>query len=92
MKSREIPLHVFLRDSASPLDLLELNDALEVLAGQCPRAAQVVELKFFGGLSGQEMAEQLGVSLRTVNNDWRFAKAWLYRALHPDGEDRNNDD
>ena len=78
---RGIPLHMSVPDDASFLDILELNDAMEKLAADNPRAAEVVEMKFFGGLSGEEMAEQLGVSLRTVNNDWRFAKAWLYRTL-----------
>ena len=41
----------------------------------------VVELRFFGGLSMDEAAQALGVSLRTVHNDWAFARAWLYRAL-----------
>ncbi len=68
------------------LDTLELNDALEVLSEQRPRSAQVVELKFFGGLTSDEISEQLCVSVRTVKNDWRFAKAWLYRELsgYPD--------
>jgi RNA polymerase sigma factor (TIGR02999 family) len=78
---RGIPLHISVADDANTLDLLELNDSLETLAKEAPRAAQVVELKFFGGLTGEEIAEQLDVSLRTVNNDWRFAKAWLYREL-----------
>ena len=78
---RGVPLHISVADSANQLDILELNDALEALNQENPRAAQVVELKFFGGLSGEEIAKQLGVSLRTVNNDWRFAKAWLYRTL-----------
>ena len=63
------------------LDLIELNDALELLQEQHPRAAQVVELRFFGGLSAQEVAEHLNVSLSTVNSDWRFSKAWLFRTL-----------
>ena len=54
---------------------------MEVFAKERPRAAKIVELKFFGGLTGEEIAEQLGISLRTVRNDWRFAKAWLYREL-----------
>lgn len=75
------PLHISVADSASQLDVLELNDALEALAADNRRAAHVVELKYFGGLSGDEIANQLSISLRTVNNDWRFAKAWLYRTL-----------
>ena len=82
---RGIPLHISVADSARLLDVLELNDALVALGETHARAAEVVELKFFGGLSGQEISEQLDVSLRTVNNDWRFAKAWLYRTLS--GED-----
>lgn len=79
-------MHISVADSARQLDVLELNDALEALASANQRAAQVVELKFFGGLSGEEIAEQLDVSLRTVNLDWRFAKAWLYRTLSTDSE------
>jgi len=45
------------------------------------RSGRVVELRFFGGLSMEETAQALGVSLRTVHNDWAFARAWLYRAL-----------
>ena len=78
---RGLPLLVDSVEVAGGLDVIELNDALEQLGAQSERAAQVVELKFFGGLSGEEIAQRLDVSLRTVNNDWRFAKAWLYRAL-----------
>ncbi|QDV69809.1 RNA polymerase sigma factor [Rosistilla carotiformis] len=83
---RGIPLHVSVADNAKGLDVLILNDALEALAKELPRAARIVELKFFGGLKGEEIAEQLNISLRTVNNDWKFAKAWLYRELGPDDE------
>ncbi len=89
---RGIPLHISVADSARQLDVLELNDALEVLGAENVRAAQVVELKFFGGLSGEEIAERLGTSLRTVNNDWRFAKAWLYRTLSNDSEGKPSDE
>lgn len=80
-------LHLSIADDANKLDVLELNDALDLLGKQRPRAAQVVERKFFGGLTGEEIAEQLGVSLRTVKSDWRFAKAWLYRELGSDQDD-----
>ena len=63
------------------LDLLALDEAMERLADFHERAARVVELRFFGGLSRQEVAEFLGVSLRTVGDDWRLARAWLRREL-----------
>lgn len=62
-------------------DLLAVDTALEKLAVEDPRKAQVVELRFFGGLSVEETAAALGVSARTVRGDWAFARAWLYRAL-----------
>lgn len=62
-------------------DLAAVDDALRRLAEYDPRRARVVELKFFGGLSMEEIAQTLDVSLRTVHNDWTFARAWLYRAL-----------
>ena len=86
-KGRGKELHVSIVDNANVLDVLELNDALERLGEQHPRAAQVVELKFFGGLTSEEIGEQVGVSLRTVKSDWRFAKAWLYRELGSDQDD-----
>ena len=63
------------------IDVIELNDAIDSLARHRARAAQIVELKFFGGLTCQEIGDQLDVSIRTVKSDWRFAKAWLYRQL-----------
>lgn len=69
---------------ARSFDVLEINDSLERLSALNQRAAQVVDLKFFGGLTCQEISEQLEVSVRTVKNDWRFAKAWLYRQLGPE--------
>jgi RNA polymerase sigma-70 factor (ECF subfamily) len=62
-------------------DLLAVDMALDRLAVEDPRKAQVVELRFFGGLSVDETAAALGVSARTVHTDWAFARAWLYRAL-----------
>jgi RNA polymerase sigma-70 factor (ECF subfamily) len=62
-------------------DLVALDDALKTLADIDPRKAQVVELRFFGGLSVEETAEVLKVSPVTVMRDWNTAKAWLYREL-----------
>jgi RNA polymerase sigma factor (TIGR02999 family) len=62
-------------------DLEAVDEALQRLALEDPRKAQVVELRFFGGLSMDEIARTLGVSLRTAQNDWAFARAWLYLAL-----------
>lgn len=63
------------------LDLVAVDRALEKLAAEDARKARVVELRFFGGLSMEETAQTLGVSLRTAHSDWAFARAWLYRAL-----------
>src|SRR5436190_6607706 len=63
------------------LDLVAVDAALEKLAAEDPRKAQVVELRFFGGLSMEQTAQTLGVSLRTAHSDWAFARAWLYREL-----------
>ena len=62
-------------------DLVAINEALEKLATEDSRKARVVELRFFGGLSMEETAQALGISLRTAHADWAFARAWLYRAL-----------
>jgi RNA polymerase sigma factor (TIGR02999 family) len=62
-------------------DLVALDDALTALASLDPRKGQVVELRFFGGLSVEETAASLGVSEGTVLRDWRLAKAWLLHEL-----------
>jgi RNA polymerase sigma factor (TIGR02999 family) len=62
---------------AQGLDVIDLHQALERLAAVYPRQAQVVTLRFFGGLSVPEVVETLGVSDTTVESDWRFARAWL---------------
>ena len=59
------------------LDVIDLHESLERLAQAHPRQAQVVTLRFFGGLSVPEIAESLDVSDTTVEGDWRFARAWL---------------
>jgi RNA polymerase sigma factor (sigma-70 family) len=68
----------------SGLDAEDIEQALTRLAELDPRATRVVELRFFGGLSEIEIAEVLGVTERTVRNDWRMARAWLRVEL---GED-----
>jgi RNA polymerase sigma factor (TIGR02999 family) len=62
-------------------ELVALDDALSALSAIDPRKAQMVELRFFGGLSVEETAEVLKVSVETVARDWRLAKAWLRRQL-----------
>jgi RNA polymerase sigma factor (TIGR02999 family) len=72
----------------SGVDLVALDDALNALAKFDPRKSQMVELRFFGGLSVEETAEVLKVSPETVMRDWKFARAWLARELSgekPDG-------
>jgi RNA polymerase sigma factor (TIGR02999 family) len=66
---------------ADPVDLLALDEALDKLAGEYPRTAEVVTLRFFGELSVEETADALGVSPRTVDSEWQFARAWLHREL-----------
>lgn len=67
-----------------PGELLEINEAMEQLAQEEPRMAEVVGLRYFVGLTIDETAEALGVSPRTVDLDWRIARAWLHRALSDD--------
>jgi RNA polymerase sigma factor (TIGR02999 family) len=62
-------------------ELVALDDALSALSAMDPRKGQVVELRFFGGLSVEESAEVLKVSVETVMRDWRLAKVWLRREL-----------
>ena len=62
-------------------DLVALDDALKILHAQDPRKGQVVELRFFGGLSVEETAAVLKVSPETVTRDWRLARSWLRREL-----------
>lgn len=61
--------------------VLDLDDALSLLAKRDKRAARVVEMRFFGGLALPEIAQTLDVGLRTVERDWEFARAWLHREL-----------
>jgi len=62
--------------------IVDLHEALKRLATLDPRKGEVVELKYFGGLNYDEIAEVLKISPVTVRRDWEFAKAWLYAELH----------
>jgi RNA polymerase sigma-70 factor (ECF subfamily) len=64
------------------VDIVALNDALDALAALDPRRSKVVELRFFGGLTNDEIAEALKVSEGTVRRDWSLAQAWLFRELN----------
>ena len=63
-------------------DVVALDDALNALAAIDPRKSQVIELRFFGGLTAEETAEVLGVSPDTVLRDWKIARVWLHRELN----------
>lgn len=68
-------------DEGAPIDLGALDEALNKLHELHPKVAEVVELRFFGGMKEAEAAEALGISLRTASNHWRFARAWLGERL-----------
>ena len=70
---------------------LSLDEALDRLAAVDPRKSQVVELRFFGGLSVEETADVLKVSTETVKRDWRLAKSWLVRELTPGPTNESTD-
>ena len=72
---------VVLPTEGRSVDLLDLTQALEELAVLDPRQAEIVELRFFGGLTEEEVAGHIGLSLRTVEREWRMARAWLHRQL-----------
>lgn len=64
-------------------EFLSLDDALDRLGAAHPRLRQVVELRFFGGLTEDEVGAALGVTTRTAQRDWAKARAWLYKELYP---------
>lgn len=74
-------------------EIVALHDALDVLAKFDPRQARVVELRFFAGLTDNEVAEVLGIATRTVKRDWRTAKTWLFMELsHGKSVDKSTQD
>jgi len=82
---------VTLDDQLAPqereVDLVRVDEALEQLRQLDERQARVVELRYFGGLSIEETAEVLGISVATVKRDWVLAKAWLFRALNDEAKE-----
>jgi RNA polymerase sigma factor (TIGR02999 family) len=82
-------IHLSIDDLQVPMEqraasLVALDAALDKLAELDPRKCQVVEMRFFGGLSDEEIAEVLGVTTRTVQRDWKTARLLLYRELSQD--------
>jgi len=67
--------------------LIALDDAMKTLEMLNPRQSQIVELRYFGGLSEEETAEVLKISARTVRRDWSLARTWLYRELKKEKND-----
>jgi len=81
-KWRQVTLHdAFQLGGAQPLDILAFAETLERMRDLDPRQAEVVELRVFGGLAGEEIARILDVSTRTVERDWKMGQAWLRREL-----------
>lgn len=75
------------RGPLAPADrLLAIDEALPRLQAAEPRAYEVVMLRFFGGLSNEQVGEVLGITARTVDRDWRFARAWLFDAIGLDAD------
>jgi RNA polymerase sigma factor (TIGR02999 family) len=69
--------------TSGEIDVLEIDEALERLAGHNPRLAEIVELHYFGGLTYQELSETLKISEATVDRDLRLAKAWIMKQIRP---------
>ena len=78
---QQVELNSRVRVAEQQVDVLDLNEAMDKLAAFDHRLSQVVEMRFFGGLSFEEIAETLGISLRTAKRDWALAKSWLYTEL-----------
>ena len=80
--AHQVSLSLLEAPSGRPdVDLIALEDAMERLGNRDARKSRVVELKFFGGLTTEEIAEVLQISVATVEREWAFARAWLYDAI-----------
>ena len=78
---RRVPLDPNLVAGNADVDFDDLNEALNRLAELDPRQAKIVELRYFGGLTIEEVAEVMAIAPSTVKRDWQFAKAWLKTQL-----------
>ncbi len=80
--AQRLPMNVLdLALAPDTAQILSLNEAFERLAQESPDVAAIVRLRFFAGLSVEETAAATGLSARTINREWKYARAWLYRAL-----------
>jgi RNA polymerase sigma factor (TIGR02999 family) len=86
----ELPESVVVTDNLEGFELLDLNDALEALATKDPRKAELVKLRFFVGLSGNQAAQVLGIADSTADLDWAYAKTWLRVAMSEPEPDEAN--
>lgn len=84
---RRVELSAIEVPSEEPFDVLAIDEALQKLAAEDPRAAELVKLRFFAGLSINEAAEALGISRTTAYDEWAYARAWLRCALDGAAED-----
>lgn len=81
-KAARVELHEdMLQTALSPAQFIDLDRALAELAEVRDQTAQVVEMRFFGGMSAEEISSELGVGTATVQRNWKYAKAWLHRRL-----------
>ena len=87
-KRRRVPLDEGMLVSPTHEDILAIDEALEKLALANQTRAQIVEMRFFAGMTVDEVAEALSVSKRTVEGHWTFAKAWLRREISEDQDDK----
>ncbi|MGD9855481.1 MAG: ECF-type sigma factor [Planctomycetaceae bacterium] len=78
---QELTINVNEIDVAHRAELVDLDAALDRLAESDPQAAQVVKLRFFAGLNNEQTAATMGVSVKTIQREWAYARAWLGRAL-----------
>jgi RNA polymerase sigma factor (TIGR02999 family) len=86
-QARRVPLNVLEMAALPDSDqILAFDEAIERLEKETPAAAAVVRLRFYAGLSVEEVAEALGISPRSVNREWTYARAWLFRVLGEEGK------